>query len=67
VDEGRLCRNPARSIERPTTVEAIALNEHSDQQCFVFKMMVKQHTTPRFVAIFDSVGEWLFRVVEGIS
>ncbi len=35
---------------------AIALNEHSDQQCFVFKMTVKQQTTLRSVAILAAAA-----------
>jgi hypothetical protein len=43
-------------MERPTTVGAIALTEHSDQQCFVFKMAVKQQTTLRSVAILAAAA-----------
>jgi hypothetical protein len=51
VDEGHLRRDAARTIECPTVV-AMAPTELSDKQRFVLKIMVEQHATPRFAAIF---------------
>lgn len=56
VDEGHLCRNPARLMERPTVV-AVAPTELSPDQRFVLKQMVGQHASARFAAIF-ALGYW---------
>jgi site-specific recombinase XerD len=56
VDEGYLRRNPARSMERPTVI-VVAPTELSEQQRFVLKQLVEQHTTHRFAAIF-ALGYW---------
>jgi len=56
VEDGRLRRNPALAIERPT-VAALAPTELTTDQRSVLKTLIERHQSPRLAAIF-ALGYW---------